>query len=164
VTRSRLAEVEAFLPKVSFSYKAYVSFLHDLLKGEILLTEGSVDKAIDVMEKASLPGRPPLIQTIIGFSVPFMKDVLARAYKEKGQIDKAIAEYERLMTIRPEQGRWTLIHPRYHYQLGKLYDDKGLKDKARKQFQKFLEIWKDADPGLPEVEDAKKRLAGLDRP
>jgi tetratricopeptide (TPR) repeat protein len=68
------------------------------------------------------------------------------------------------MTIQPEQGRWALIHPRYHYQLGKLYDDKGLKDKARKQFQKLLEIWKDADPGLPEVEDAKKRLAGLDRP
>jgi hypothetical protein len=39
----------------------------------------------------------------------------------------------------------------------------GLKRKTIKElhYEKFLSLWKDADPGFPEVEDTKKRLAGL---
>jgi hypothetical protein len=45
-----------------------------------------------------------------------------------------------------------------HY---KIYQDKGWPCKAIEHYSKFLDLWKDADPGLPEVEDARKRLAGL---
>jgi len=33
--------------------------------------------------------------------------------------------------------------------------------KAIEHYEKFLNLWKDADPGIPDVEDARKRLVRL---
>ena len=37
----------------------------------------------------------------------------------------------------------------------------GNRAKAIEHYEKFLDLWKDADPGIAEVEDARERLAGL---
>ena len=33
--------------------------------------------------------------------------------------------------------------------------------KATEHYEKFLSLWKDADPGIAEVDDARERVAGL---
>jgi len=44
---------------------------------------------------------------------------------------------------------------------GKVYEQQGNNAKAIEHYEKFLSLWKDADPGIADIEDAKKRLAGL---
>ena len=48
--------------------------------------------------------------------------------------------------------------------LGKIHEQQGNTAKAIKHYEKFLSLWKDADPGIAEVEDARKRLASLQVP
>jgi len=82
-------------------------------------------------------------------------------HQQKKQILIVFTEYERLITFDPKDENRQLIHPKYHYRLAKLYEQKGWKGKAIEHYEKFLDLWKDADPGIPEVEDARKRLGGL---
>jgi hypothetical protein len=45
--------------------------------------------------------------------------------------------------------------------MGKIRQSQGDGAGAREYYSRFLEIWKNADRGIPEVEDAKKQLTEL---
>lgn len=56
---------------------------------------------------------------------------------------------------------WPIAAVKAHYWLGVAYEEQGSKDKAIKQYETFLNIWKNADFDSPELSDAKARLGKL---
>jgi len=161
--KSRMAEIESLMLELSEKepyWKTQPSFFRESYQMEIMFADGAFDEAIAVGEKISPLGIISMgMKELLAYNIPFLQDILARAYYRNGELDKAITEYERLITFDPNSKDRRLIHPKYHYLLAKLYEEKDWKGKAIEQYEKFLEIWKDADEDLPELIDAKSRLA-----
>jgi tetratricopeptide (TPR) repeat protein len=89
---------------------------------------------------------------------------LARAYDLGGHADSALAVYARyaasseFLQLATDA---TYLGPSLK-RLGELYEAKGDRDNAAKQYARFVELWKNADPELQaSVSDAKARLAKL---
>ena len=157
----KLSEIKSILQRITEG-KNLIEYEYDLLNAEILLAENYTIKAITAFKNVTRQEVPTIgYPDIVGYNLPFMKDGLARAYQKAGQLDNAISEYERLTTYNPQGKDRYLIHPRYHYRLAVLYEEKGIKDKAIFQYKKFLELWEEADKNLPEPIDAKNRLRKL---
>jgi tetratricopeptide (TPR) repeat protein len=87
---------------------------------------------------------------------------LARAYFESGDLARAEEEYIRITLLSVGRLECGDIYAKAFFMLGRIAERQGDGDRARRSYSRFLDLWKDADPGTPEVEEAKKRLAALE--
>lgn len=157
-----LKSMEAGLPVEDSYLNEKFNSLYELLHAEILLAEGSAEKALTVVQKTSVEYDIRMNTNLTGlYNLPFKEDISARAYQKLGDFDGAIAEYKRLTTIDQSDSDRRLIPARFHYCLAKLYEKKGFTTKAIARYEHFLKVWKDADIDLPDLIDAKARIAKL---
>jgi len=98
--------------------------------------------------------------TTIG-SRPTFFDGPALALLESGELEKAQQQYKKITSLTTGRLIHADIYAKAHYMLGRIAERQGDSASAQEHYGKFLDLWKDADPGLPEVEDARKWLAGV---
>jgi tetratricopeptide (TPR) repeat protein len=154
-TKSEAIELKEMIEK-GLNKNAIRLYFH--LAGMIELEGGNFSEAIDYFKKAIslLP-----FQNEYFDEHAFFIESLASAYIQLGNLENALAEYERITALTTGRLPFGDVYAKSFYMLGKIYEEKGWKGKAIEHYEKFLSLWKDADPGIAEVEDAKKRLAGL---
>jgi tetratricopeptide (TPR) repeat protein len=122
--------------------------------GAIQLAEGDPSEAVTGLEKAA--------EDTTHFPFP-SRYMLARTYLELERLGKAVAEFEKLRDDHADPllyfGSWTV---KSYYYLGVAYERSGWNEEAASKYAEFLDIWKEADPGIPEVDSARERLRKLE--
>jgi serine/threonine protein kinase/Tfp pilus assembly protein PilF len=153
-TRTKMNQAEARI----------IDHAYNGLNAELLLAEGDFDKAVLEGQKNKQIVIPRFdLRQFMAYNIPVFKDYLPRAYLQKGNLNKAIEEYEYLISVDQGRERFRLIHPIYHYRLAQLYEDAKQYQKAIKQYQVFLKLWENADEDLPEITETKIRLQELNK-
>lgn len=123
-------------------------------QGEIALGRGDSKYAVELFKQSATKDQD---------STAFSMEALAYAYEKSGDLDNAIATYEQMFK-RSEisfgweaQQRW--IAARFNLALD--YASQGNKDRARETLGALLSLWKDADPDLILLKQARIEYAKL---
>ncbi|MGH9460985.1 MAG: protein kinase domain-containing protein [Vicinamibacteria bacterium] len=148
---------------VSGPKQLLLNFAFHALEGEIALAEGDLPTAAAAFSAAEPEIKMHLHMTrpveSLAVNNPPMRDGLARVKVAQGDLAGAIEIYRSLLTPDVES-KWTaMLEPRYVLALARLLDQTGNTAAARAEYQRFLDLWKHADPELRELAEARAYLA-----
>src|SRR6202140_5005562 len=107
-------------------------------------------RAIDFLNTAALYGRATN-------SVYYARGI---AYENAGRYAEAQQDFQKVLDMKSRSGPDILLVIA-QLKLGRLYQKQGDAPKARIAYQNFLAAWKDADPDLPLLHEAKAEYAQL---
>ena len=127
------------------------------IRGSLALDEKDPQAAIDALQTA-VPyelGSPPSVTALL-YPV-YMRGL---AFLEAGRGAEAAGEFQKILDHRGLVANFPTA-ALAHLQLGRAQALMGNKEAARKSYQDFLTIWKDADPDLPVLAQAKAEYARL---
>ena len=126
------------------------------IRASIELQKNNPAKAIELLEAAA----PYELGGFGAFASLYPAYVRGEAYLKAGQGQQAAAEFQKLID-HPGIVNNFITGALAHLQLGRAQAMMGDKEAARKSYQDFFALWKDADPDIPILHAAKAEYAKL---
>lgn len=134
--------------ELSESSEQLYDYWHSL--GMLALDMDDTDFAIENFIKASASG---------SF---YPRYILGIVYLEFGQYEEAIATFS---AIKNNYATWrnfgAIQTVKLHYYLGRAYEESRWHARAIAEYSEFINLWRNADRDIEEIEDAKERLTKL---
>jgi tetratricopeptide (TPR) repeat protein len=133
-----------------------------VLRARLALDNGNSARAIEALHAAvpyELGAPSSAIHALYGALYPIY--VRGEAYLVQGRGSEAVAEFQKILdhrgvVVSDPSGALA------HLQIGRSYAMVGDTAKAKSSYQDFLTLWKDADPDIPILKEAKTEYAGLE--
>jgi tetratricopeptide (TPR) repeat protein len=125
------------------------------LMGKVSQKKGNIAQAIDYFEMAfdSLSH-----QKSTADNHAFYLYALASAERIRGDVYKAQNYYKQMISLTLGKLRWGDLYGLSRYHLGKIYQQRGMKQEAIEQYERFLKLWENADFAEEERGDAEEQL------
>jgi len=120
------------------------------VRAEIELAENNPEAVLETLREWNRHGR----YRVGGLEDIEFREMTARAHRMAGRLDEAASVHEEMLRV--YRG-----HFLSHYDLGLIYQEMGRTGDAKREYATFLDAWAEADEGLPQVLDARRRLDEL---
>jgi tetratricopeptide (TPR) repeat protein len=122
----------------------------DGLRGELLLRRGQLEQARPILQDVerrirAVPGPDAWIVAL------FHLEAIARTARQAGDWELAASSAEQMREHDP-------AYAGTEYALAMVAQHRGEAEAARRGFVRAVELWREADPDLPDLADARQRL------
>ena len=130
------------------------------LRAKFAVNRGNASEAFESLRAAAPYELGVSTASVYGWTALYPVFVRGEAYLATHQGSEAATEFQKVLDHRGVVVN-ELIGALAHLQLGRAYVLAGEKDKARTAYKDFLTLWKDADPDIPILKQAKAEYATL---
>ena len=136
------------------------NFLLPTIRASIELDKNHPQRAIEILQAATPYELGSASFGALSLGNLYPAYVRGEAYLKAGQGQQAAAEFQKLIDHRGIVANF-VTGALAHLQLGRAQAMSGDKEAARKSYQDFFTLWKDADPDIPILVQAKAEYAKL---